>query len=255
MTLPQLDDAGRLQLASLLEDLPQNTIPLHALRTGNGRFYADDAAAAVEPSLLPRELNGFGPPDRLWRLLRGIPKWDCVLVEREDARELGRVIEAETGVSVRYFDDVEYTLPGPPLVPHDDRVRVLGPDDLPLLESRFGLVGESADAARLLLDTGLVAGAFDESGQLVGQANNHARTDLHAEIGVGTDEAARGLGLATSAASLVASLVMRDGLVPVWSTGEHNAASRRVAEKLGFQEVWRRTFVIPDRPVAAGAVG
>ncbi len=253
MTPLQLDERSRARLAELVQDLPQNTIPLHALLTGHGRFYAttDHVAAAVEPSLLPRELNGFGPPDRLWQLLREIPNWDCVLVERDHAQELGRVIQAERGVPVRYFDDVEYTLAGPPLVAPDARVRLLGPDDLPMLQSRFRLVGESPDAARLLLETGVVVGAFDQQGRLAGQANNHARTSLYAEIGVGTDESARGRGLATSAAALVASLVMQEGLTPVWSTGEHNAASRRVADKLGFQEVWRRTFVIPEVAVSA----
>jgi len=32
--------------------------------------------------------------------------------------------------------------------------------------------------------------------------------------------------------------------VPVWSTGEDNVASLRVARKLGFEEVGRRTYVI-----------
>jgi RimJ/RimL family protein N-acetyltransferase len=31
--------------------------------------------------------------------------------------------------------------------------------------------------------------------------------------------------------------------VPVWSTGENNVASLRVARNLGFEEVGRRTYV------------
>jgi RimJ/RimL family protein N-acetyltransferase len=34
----------------------------------------------------------------------------------------------------------------------------------------------------------------------------------------------------------------------VWSTGEANLASQRVAEKLGFTLTARRTYVIPEKP-------
>jgi RimJ/RimL family protein N-acetyltransferase len=37
----------------------------------------------------------------------------------------------------------------------------------------------------------------------------------------------------------------------VWSTGEHNLASLRVAAKLGFREVGRMTYVIPTLPSQA----
>ena len=36
--------------------------------------------------------------------------------------------------------------------------------------------------------------------------------------------------------------------VPVWSAGETNVASRHVAEKVGFVEVARWTYVIPEEP-------
>jgi len=35
--------------------------------------------------------------------------------------------------------------------------------------------------------------------------------------------------------------------VPVWSTGETNWASSRVADELGFTLTTRRTYVIPNR--------
>ena len=39
----------------------------------------------------------------------------------------------------------------------------------------------------------------------------------------------------------------------MWSAGGHNAASLRVAEKLGFVEVSRRVYVIPERAANKGA--
>jgi predicted GNAT family acetyltransferase len=58
----------------------------------------------------------------------------------------------------------------------------------------------------------------------------------------------RGRGLSTAAAALVATVIQDAGRTPVWSTGEGNAASRRVAEKLGFREVARRAYLIPRNP-------
>jgi predicted GNAT family acetyltransferase len=62
-----------------------------------------------------------------------------------------------------------------------------------------------------------------------------------------TKEAYRRRGFATAAASLVARRVQEAGQIPVWSAGGHNVASLRVAEKLGFEEVSRRVYVIPER--------
>jgi predicted GNAT family acetyltransferase len=70
---------------------------------------------------------------------------------------------------------------------------------------------------------------------------------LYGEVGVYTAEAYRGQGMATAAASLVVQGVRETGRVPVWSAGGTNAASLRVAEKLGYVEVSRRRYVIPKR--------
>ena len=66
-------------------------------------------------------------------------------------------------------------------------------------------------------------------------------------VGVRTDdrEGWRGRGFATAAACLVSQAVQAVGLTPVWSTGEDNYASQRIAEKLGFTQIVRRTYVIP----------
>jgi RimJ/RimL family protein N-acetyltransferase len=45
---------------------------------------------------------------------------------------------------------------------------------------------------------------------------------------------------------MVARAVRAAGQTPVWSCGESNEASLRVAGKLGFVEVGRRTYVIPE---------
>ena len=77
-------------------------------------------------------------------------------------------------------------------------------------------------------------------------AQSYARTAKHADIGVSTLPEYHGRGFATAAASLVARRVQEAGQTPVWSTGEDNLPSRRIAEKLGFTEEDRRVYVIVD---------
>jgi predicted GNAT family acetyltransferase len=101
-----------------------------------------------------------------------------------------------------------------------------------------------------LLTHGIAACAI-VAGQIVSFAHTYARSERHADIGVATVEAWRGRGFGTAAASLVARRVQEAGQTPVWSTGEDNAASLRVARKIGFTQVSRRTYLV----LARGAQG
>ncbi|MDQ3655635.1 MAG: GNAT family N-acetyltransferase, partial [Chloroflexota bacterium] len=65
------------------------------------------------------------------------------------------------------------------------------------------------------------------------------------DIGVATLDRWRRQGLATAAAAQVAGAIQRDGRIPVWSCGGHNAASLAIAARLGFREVARRTYLVP----------
>jgi predicted GNAT family acetyltransferase len=78
---------------------------------------------------------------------------------------------------------------------------------------------------------------------LVAVASTWAVSEKYADISVVTAAPWRGRGLATASAGLIATGIQRSGRVPVWSTGEHNVASLRVARKLGFEEVGRLTYV------------
>ncbi len=97
-----------------------------------------------------------------------------------------------------------------------------------------------------MFDEGVVAGAVVEGDLLVAIAFTHARSTRHADVAVNTLEEWRGRGLATAAASLVAQRLQEAGQRPMWSTGEDNSASLRVAQKLGFTPITRRTYVIRD---------
>ena len=90
-------------------------------------------------------------------------------------------------------------------------------------------------AAAAIVDDGIVAIAFTS-----------ARSRDYADVAVATLEPWRNRGFAAAAAALVAGKIQEAGQTPVWSTGEDNLASLRVAEKLGFTRECELTYVIPQ---------
>jgi hypothetical protein len=183
----------------------------------------------------------------IWRVLADLSGWACISVDGDVARRLGPILEAHTGRPVRYLDDVHHTLDRPAIRSGRPGVRSLNRDDLDLLASAPGEIRELAlgfGAIDGLFAEGVAAGAV-VGGVLVALACTTAQSLRHADVSVVTAGPWRGQGLATACASLVADGVRRAGRVPVWSAGEQNAASLRVARKLGFEEVGRRAYIIP----------
>lgn len=139
---------------------------------------------------------------------------------------------------------VALTPPGTLAVPG---VRRLGPADVPLLEAAtgpLGMAGWRFGSAAAQVAEGFAAGAV-VGGRLVAVAFTASRGARYGEIGIVTQAAHRGRGYAAAAAALVAADMTAAGLRVVWSTSVENAASRRVAAKLGLAEVSRRAYVTP----------
>ena len=242
----KVDEVHRLLQA--IDQSPETVIPIHLLRQGTCRAYAAGAAAALDAVVvradhLPEEPFGLGTSAQgLWDLLRGIDGWTCVEVAPTVAPRLGALMSEGTGRRVRYYEGVYHTLTKPAPVFEDPAVRQLGIRDAGLLAAYGMHGGDFGSLPRLLLE-GVVAGAVVD-GQVVGTAHTSAVTDRYADIGVETQEDWRGRGFGTAAASVVARRVQEQGRIPVWSCGEDNVASLRVARKLGFEEVSRLTYVI-----------
>jgi GNAT superfamily N-acetyltransferase len=245
-----LDPHAYAALAAALGDTPMTTLTLQVLRTGACRVYlagepGQPKGAIVQADAMSEEPTGYGSdPEVLWALLRQVEGWACVDVDYDCAPPLGALIAQGTGASVRYLEDIYLVLGRPaPSYPHP-AVRLLTPADLPLLEAappelRSGLWG----SAETLLGESIVACAII-GGEIVATALCSGRSERYADVGVYTRQEFRGRGLSTAAAALVASQVQARGLIPIWSTGGHNLASLRVAQKLGFVEVARRRYVI-----------
>jgi len=240
-------------LAAALGDTPLTTLSLQVLRTGACRVYVagdpcQPEGAIVQADAMSEEPTGFGSdPEVLWALLQRVSGWSCVDVDLDVASYLGALIAREMQVSVRYLEDIYFVLDQPAPSRKHPAVRLLTLADLPLLEAAPPELFSSLwGSASTLLRESIVACAVID-GEIVATALCSGRSERYADVGVYTRQDYRGRGLSTAAAALVARQVQARGLVPIWSTGEHNAASLRVARKLGFVEAGRRRYVIPQK--------
>jgi hypothetical protein len=210
----------------------------------------DIDAALVFDAYCPDEPCGFGTDaDALWHLLKATDGWGCVNVDTpRAASSLGALIEADRGTPIRYYGDVCHALLEPVHHHPSKVVRLLTLEDVPrLAKAPAEIQGNGYKTHEAMVTEGIAAGAVVD-GTIVAIAHTYAETDLHADIGVSTLEQWRERGFATAAASLVAQEIQAGGKVPAWSCGEDNFVSLRVAKKLGFTEIGRRTYVIPDSP-------
>jgi GNAT superfamily N-acetyltransferase len=242
-------------LAAALGEGPDRVISVARLQQKQCRAYVLGGpehfeAAIVEDYLAPDEPAGYGQSaTALWELLQTVPDWTCINVARDVAAELGQIIQAATGKSIRYYGDVCYSLTKPlsDTLPHAaaaGAVRQLTADDHLLLASSPVELREHLGDLRGLITERAVATALDE-GTIVAIAQVYAESEEYADIGVFTMEAWRNRGLATAAAAILIQGIQAAGKIPAWSTGEDNYASMKVAEKLGFSKQGQRTYVIP----------
>ncbi len=240
-----------LVLADVLGDTPMSVIPTSRLKHGVCDAYIastlpDITAALIFDPFCPDEPCGFGTDaDALWQLLKATDGWSCINVDAACAEPLGKLIEADKGTPIRYYGDVCHALLEPVHRYKNEVVRLLTPEDVTrLAKAPAEVQGNGYKTHEAMLTDGIAAGAVVDN-NIVAIAHTYAETDLHADIGVSTIEAWREKGFSTAAASLVAQEIQARGKVPAWSCGEDNIASLRVAQKLGFTEVGRRTYVIP----------
>jgi RimJ/RimL family protein N-acetyltransferase len=241
-------------LADVLGESPQTVIAVHQLHRGLCRVYILGTPGQFDAVIIEipasAELMGYGHDvNALYELLQVIPDWDCIDVAPDCAQALGQLIELRMGIRVRYYGDIHHALRKPVVPWHHPAVRQLTLRDAPLLETALEeLRWTGFESTQAMLSEGLVAAALVE-GHVVAIAHTSARSRDYTDIGVGTMEPWRNRGFSSAAAALVAQKIQEAGQVPVWSTGEDNYASLRVAEKLGFTREGLLTYVIlqPER--------
>ena len=244
-----------IALADVIGDTPMTVISASRLKQGMCNAYVAGTlphvtAALVFDAYCSGEPCGFGSDaDALWQLLKTADQWGCINVDTACAEPLGALIEADIGFPIRYYGDVYHALLEPVHSYPNEAVRLLTLEDVERLRQAPAEVrGNGYKTHASMVTDGIAAGAVVD-GNIVAIAHTYAETKLHTDIGVSTVERWRENGFATAAASLVAQEIQAKGKVPVWSCGEGNIASLSVAQKLGFTEVGRRTYVIPVLPV------
>lgn len=239
----RLDRAERLLLADALGDSPETVIPVHLLRQGLCQAWISGnlekpVGAVIQSTSLMEEPWAFGEAEVIWRLLKYAAGWWTVNLSAASALSLGAVLERETKGRAHYYGNVYHTLTRAASSFRSPEMRRLLTVDEPLMAKYMGTpTWTGSDGFEPM-----AAGAIVD-GRLVGLAHVNAVTERHADIGVSTLEPWRGRGFAAAAASIVARVVRKSGRTPAWSAGEGNAASLRVAAKVGFEEVSRRAYV------------
>ena len=247
----QLSPAELSALAHTLGDSPETAIPVHRLMRGACSAYVVGEPTRFEAAVIvshdnPGEPDGFGEdPEALWSILGPLEGWRVVDVSASVAPKLGAQIRTSTCSRVAYYGDVYHTLTHPTVEHAHPDVRRLTVDDRALFDGvpddlKPGIRGD----VELMLREGFVAGAVVDD-RIVSVAHTNATTARYADIGVFTHEDCRNRGYSTASAAIVAEAIRESGRTPVWSCGEDNLSSLRVAAKLGFNEVSRRTYVIP----------
>ena len=240
-------------VADAIGDNPETAIPAHLVKRGLADAYAEGSmsqfdAIVVQSRSLPLEPWCFGTDHySVLALLRQLDGWGrrrmSPNVPADLAGPLSALIKQATILDVQHYGDIYHTLTG--------RVNEFATPEVRILDQRdSGLLSAfESDPHRLgfntfedLLTIGSAAGAVVD-GRLVALAHTNAVTAEYGDIGVYTDDAWRGMGFATASASIVARRIQDLGRTPVWSAGEDNAASLRIAAKLGFVEVSRRVYL------------
>jgi hypothetical protein len=240
-------------LRALASRLPDDPFHLNA-RCLLLRGLADawTSESATDPGIVvvrspwePKEPMLFGDrADEAWPVLREIDGWTCVNCAADIADTVARCIERETGWATRRLADVYYTLEGPGRPHENPYVRLLGEEDLELVQAAPPVLHPTGFESLLAaVEGGLVAGAILDQ-NLVSTVSMTASSEEFANLAAFTLEGYRGRGFATAGTGQVVRGLVARGLVPVWSAGEDNRASAAVARRLGFEEAGRKAYVI-----------
>jgi len=150
---------------------------------------------------------------------------------------LGRYFEMNSGIKVekRYFFELAQDKSGDIILPENFVIKPIDADILPRLDGRIKpSFSWESDESFLQKGKGFCAMYGDTP---AAWAFSAAVSDREIDIGVETLEGFRGKGLAAAVAGKMAEYVLSIGKKPVWACHSENIASRKTAEKIGFEKV------------------
>jgi hypothetical protein len=245
----------RARLATLrhwfLPERPGPLVAQHVLGTGNGTCLADrwpDPRALVVQTggsyTLAGDPGALDPGDLRGRVAGFVeapaPFEPLLLAAFGEVAEWPRVILTLEGP------------PGPVPAPGAGhllcRLGATDGDALAALSPETAWIANTWGGPAGLAASGMGWGAFAGE-RLVAVACPFFVGAVYEDLGVATEPASRGLGLSPACAGEVVRDVRRRGRVPTWTTSPDNAASLRVAAKLGFVPARRDRLLVVEVPV------
>ncbi len=250
--LERLTPSESAAVAATLPVTPYYVVPYAGLRRGLDRAFFSGSRSNPEAIILQHPSDPAEPEylgrnvEAGWSVLSRIPGWFCLNGSTDEMNLFAEIFSREIPHPFHRLGDLFFTLETPPKSQPNAAVRRLRLPDLPLVQRYPGNVwGNSYRTFDELLTDGVVTGAFADD-RLVSVAILSADNGRYADVGVHTLEAYRRRGLSAEAAALVAEEARARGLIPIWSTGSHNLASQRVAEKLGFRRYGQCEYLVFD---------
>ncbi len=246
----RLDTKSSTELARVLADDPFTFGIRFLLKRGIAEVFIlgkpeNFVAVVVKPPWVSDEPFAIGTDaEAIWKLLQRVRGWYCVNVRVDLGPSVARVLERELGLSTNIHGDVYFILQQPAVSHHHPAVRLLTSADAPLIDrAPPELRGGGYSSTVQMVTEGIAAGAVLD-GRLVSIMVMSAYSERYADIGGHTLEPWRDQGLGSAELYLVSQEAQARGLTPVWSTGEDNSQSQRVARKVGFHEFGSRSYVI-----------
>ena len=154
-----------------------------------------------------------------------------------DNERLGRYFQMNSGVKVekRYFFELAQDKSGDIILPENFVIKPIDSSILPRLDGRIKpSFSWESDESFLQKGVGFCAMYGDTP---AAWAFSAAVSDREIDIGVETLEGFRGKGLAAAVACKMVDFALSIGKKPVWACHSENIASRKTAEKIGFEKV------------------
>jgi GNAT superfamily N-acetyltransferase len=235
-----------------LPDRPGPLVGLHVLQTGYGTCSAD---RWPHPRALLAEVAGnyalvgepevLGPDDLIEAQLVGF------VDAPEPFEPLLRAALSTLAVWPRVIMELDPCATAAGGSPVLAGVYRLGPTDaaaIGALSPEVGWVAKTWGGASGLAAGGYAWGAFAD-GRLVSLACSFFVGERFEDVGVATEPAYRGRGLALACASGLCGDIRDRGRRPSWTTSPENRASLRVAQKLGFVQQRNDRLLVVGRGV------
>ncbi|MFM9105124.1 MAG: GNAT family N-acetyltransferase [Chloroflexota bacterium] len=245
MTVTELDAVGRAALAALLPDTPENVISRSLLHAGRCRAWRENDALLIESdATAPGEPHLIGSdPAALLALLRARPDWRAANLDPRAAAAVAEGVAAD-GITVRPGGDLYFVAGEPPEAPPGHVARLLRGADRAALAERLPAFAAIDPALGQPWNIGAASFAGSE---IVSLAAVTAQTPKFANVSIATLPEWRDQGHGVAAAAVLVSAVVRARRRALWSCGETNAASLRIARSLGFTEAARRVYLVRER--------